>query len=142
MTRVFYSAFVWKCTYVCKHRFGVQLLQNPPLCSSTVVPPPHTDTSSPLPPRPHSPPTTPAPPPFPPPQPLTFCDPPYLQAIALVSFLLKENRKFIWKHFSSLNPLYRKEMMDKRKIGQKKTKQKKICPNKRQLMKVGRLGGF
>ena len=34
--RVFYSAFVWKCTYMCKHRFGVQLLQNPPLCSSTV----------------------------------------------------------------------------------------------------------
>jgi hypothetical protein len=23
--RVFYSAFVWKCTYMCKHRFGVQL---------------------------------------------------------------------------------------------------------------------
>jgi hypothetical protein len=33
---VFYSAFVWKCTDVCKHRFGMQLLQNPPLCSSTV----------------------------------------------------------------------------------------------------------
>jgi hypothetical protein len=32
---VFYSAFVWKCTYMCKHRFGVQLLQNPPFCSST-----------------------------------------------------------------------------------------------------------
>jgi hypothetical protein len=33
--RVFYSAFVWKCTYMCKHRFGVRLLQNPPLCSNT-----------------------------------------------------------------------------------------------------------
>ncbi len=33
--RVFYSAFVWKCTYMCKHRLGVQLFQNPPLCSST-----------------------------------------------------------------------------------------------------------
>jgi hypothetical protein len=33
--RVFYSAFVLKCTDVCKHRFGVQLLKNPPLCSST-----------------------------------------------------------------------------------------------------------
>ncbi len=33
--RVFYSAFVRKCTVMCKHRFGVQLLQNPPLCSST-----------------------------------------------------------------------------------------------------------
>ncbi len=33
--RVFYSAFVRKCTDMCKHRFGVQLLQNPPLCSST-----------------------------------------------------------------------------------------------------------
>ncbi len=33
--RVFYSAIVWKCTDMCKHRFGVQLLQNPPLCSST-----------------------------------------------------------------------------------------------------------
>ncbi len=33
--KVFYSAFVWKCTDVCNHRFGVQLLQNPPLCSST-----------------------------------------------------------------------------------------------------------
>jgi hypothetical protein len=32
---VFYSAFVRKCTNKCKHRFGVQLLQNPPLCSST-----------------------------------------------------------------------------------------------------------
>jgi hypothetical protein len=31
----FYSAFVWKCTYMCKHRFGVQLFQNSPLCSST-----------------------------------------------------------------------------------------------------------
>jgi hypothetical protein len=35
MKRVFYSAFVWKCTDLCKHRFGVQLLQNPSLCSST-----------------------------------------------------------------------------------------------------------
>ncbi len=34
--RVFYSAFVWKGTDMCKHRFWVQLLQNPPLCSSTV----------------------------------------------------------------------------------------------------------
>ncbi len=33
--RVFYSAFVWKCTYKCNHRFGVQLFQNPPLWSST-----------------------------------------------------------------------------------------------------------
>jgi hypothetical protein len=33
--RVFYSAFVEKCIDMCKHRFGVQLLQNPPLCSST-----------------------------------------------------------------------------------------------------------
>ncbi len=33
--RVFYSVFVWKCTDKCKHRFGVQLLQNPQLCSST-----------------------------------------------------------------------------------------------------------
>jgi hypothetical protein len=32
--RLFYSAFVWKCTNVCKHCFGVQLLQNPLLCSS------------------------------------------------------------------------------------------------------------
>jgi hypothetical protein len=31
----FCSAFVWKCTDMCKHRFGVQLLQNPPLRSST-----------------------------------------------------------------------------------------------------------
>jgi hypothetical protein len=31
---VFNSAFVCTCTYTCKHRFGVQLLQNPPLCSS------------------------------------------------------------------------------------------------------------
>jgi hypothetical protein len=30
--RVFSSAFVWKCTDMCKHHFGVQLLQNPPLC--------------------------------------------------------------------------------------------------------------
>jgi hypothetical protein len=33
--RVIYSASVLKCTDVCKHRFGVQLLKNPPLCSST-----------------------------------------------------------------------------------------------------------
>jgi hypothetical protein len=33
--RLFYSAFVWKYTDICKHRFGVQLLQNPPLCSCT-----------------------------------------------------------------------------------------------------------
>jgi hypothetical protein len=33
---VFYSAFIWKFTDVCKHRFGVQLLQNPPLCSNTI----------------------------------------------------------------------------------------------------------
>ena len=33
---VFYGAFVRKCTDMCKHRIGVQLLQNPPLCSSTV----------------------------------------------------------------------------------------------------------
>jgi hypothetical protein len=33
--KVFNSAFVRKCTDMCKHRFGVQLLQNPPLCSST-----------------------------------------------------------------------------------------------------------
>jgi hypothetical protein len=32
---LFYSAFVWKCTEMCKHHFGVQLLLNPPLCSST-----------------------------------------------------------------------------------------------------------
>jgi hypothetical protein len=31
------SAFVWKCTDM--HRFGVQLLQNPPLCSSTIFSP-------------------------------------------------------------------------------------------------------
>ncbi len=37
--RMFYSAFVWKCTHMCKHRFGVQLLENPSLCRST--PPPH-----------------------------------------------------------------------------------------------------
>ncbi len=37
MKRLFYSAFVWKCTDMCKHRFGVQLLQNPPLCRSSVV---------------------------------------------------------------------------------------------------------
>ncbi len=29
MKRVFYSAFVWKCTDMCQHRFGVQVLQNP-----------------------------------------------------------------------------------------------------------------
>jgi hypothetical protein len=34
--RVFHSAFVRKCTDMRKHRFGMQLLQNPPLCSSTV----------------------------------------------------------------------------------------------------------
>jgi hypothetical protein len=34
--RVFYSAFVWKCTDMCKYRFRVQLLQNPPLCSSVI----------------------------------------------------------------------------------------------------------
>ncbi len=33
---MFYSAFVWKCTDLSNHRFGVQLLQNPPLSSSTV----------------------------------------------------------------------------------------------------------
>jgi hypothetical protein len=36
VTMVFYIAFVRKCTDICKHRFGVQLLQNPPLCISTV----------------------------------------------------------------------------------------------------------
>jgi hypothetical protein len=35
--RVFYSTFVRKCTDMCKHRSGVQLLQNPPFCSSTAV---------------------------------------------------------------------------------------------------------
>ncbi len=35
MKRVFYSEFVWKCIDMCKHRFGVQLLKNPPFCSST-----------------------------------------------------------------------------------------------------------
>jgi hypothetical protein len=34
--RVFYSAFFRKCTDMCKHLFGVQLLPNPPLCSNTV----------------------------------------------------------------------------------------------------------
>jgi hypothetical protein len=34
--RVFYTAFVRKCTDMCKHHFGVQLLQNPPFWSSTV----------------------------------------------------------------------------------------------------------
>ncbi len=34
---VFYSAFVRKCTDMCKHRFVVQLLQNPPLCRSTLI---------------------------------------------------------------------------------------------------------
>jgi hypothetical protein len=29
------GCFVWKCTNMCKHSFGVQLLQNPPFCSST-----------------------------------------------------------------------------------------------------------
>jgi hypothetical protein len=37
--RVFYSAFVFKCTEMCKHRFRVQLLQNPPLCSITLCQP-------------------------------------------------------------------------------------------------------
>jgi hypothetical protein len=32
-----HGAFVWKCTNMCKHRFGGQLLQNPPLCSSPVI---------------------------------------------------------------------------------------------------------
>jgi hypothetical protein len=37
MKRVFYySTFVRKCTDMCKHHFGVLLLQNPPLCSSTL----------------------------------------------------------------------------------------------------------
>ncbi len=36
MKRVFYSALVLKCTEMCKHLFRVQLLQNPPLCISTV----------------------------------------------------------------------------------------------------------
>jgi hypothetical protein len=36
---VFYGAFVWKCTDMCKLRFGVQLLQNPPLCSITNIKP-------------------------------------------------------------------------------------------------------
>jgi hypothetical protein len=35
--REFYSALVWKCTDMCKHGFGVQLLQNPPLGSSTLI---------------------------------------------------------------------------------------------------------
>ncbi len=35
--RVFSSPFVWKCTDMCTHRFGVQLLQNPPLFSSTLT---------------------------------------------------------------------------------------------------------
>jgi len=34
--RVFYSASFLKCTDMCKHRFGVQLWKNSPLCSSTV----------------------------------------------------------------------------------------------------------
>ncbi len=29
--RVFYRAYVWKYTEMCKNRFEVQLLQNPPL---------------------------------------------------------------------------------------------------------------
>jgi hypothetical protein len=33
--KVFCSVLVLKCTDMCKHRFGVQLLQNPLLCSST-----------------------------------------------------------------------------------------------------------
>ncbi len=37
LKKVLYSAFVWKCTDMCKHRFVVQLLQNPPLCSSTLL---------------------------------------------------------------------------------------------------------
>jgi hypothetical protein len=32
-----YRSFVWKCTHMCKHRIGVQLLQNPPLCISTEI---------------------------------------------------------------------------------------------------------
>ena len=32
---IFYSAFVWKCIDMCKDRFGVQLMQNSPFCSST-----------------------------------------------------------------------------------------------------------
>jgi hypothetical protein len=39
--KVIYSAFVLKCADMCKHRFGVQLLQNPPLCSSTSPNPAH-----------------------------------------------------------------------------------------------------
>ncbi len=35
--RVLYSAFVRKCTDMCKHRFGVQLLQNPQLCGNTAL---------------------------------------------------------------------------------------------------------
>ncbi len=34
--RVFYSVFVWKCSDMCKHCYGVQLFQNPPLCSNTL----------------------------------------------------------------------------------------------------------
>jgi hypothetical protein len=34
--RVVYSASLLKCTDMCKHRFGVQLLKNPLLCSSTL----------------------------------------------------------------------------------------------------------
>ncbi len=37
MKRFFNSAFVWKCIYMCKHRLGVQLFQNPPLCRSTYM---------------------------------------------------------------------------------------------------------
>ena len=36
--RVFYGASVLKCTDMCKHRFAVQLLKNPPLCSSNTRP--------------------------------------------------------------------------------------------------------
>jgi hypothetical protein len=35
--RMFYSVFVWKYIGMYKQCFGDQLLQNPPLCSSTVV---------------------------------------------------------------------------------------------------------
>jgi hypothetical protein len=32
----FYNAFVLKSTFLCKHRFIVQVLKNPPFCSSTI----------------------------------------------------------------------------------------------------------
>jgi hypothetical protein len=32
------NAFVLKSTFLCKHRFMVQLLKNPPICRSNVVP--------------------------------------------------------------------------------------------------------